>query len=42
MSVEVADGLIQTIGGVTNPDKLAHLGAVADTRAILRRARTGE
>jgi RNA polymerase sigma-70 factor, ECF subfamily len=42
MSVEVADGLIQTIRGVTNPDKLAHLGAVADTRAILRRARTGE
>jgi RNA polymerase sigma-70 factor (ECF subfamily) len=42
MSVEVPDGLIQTIRGVTNPDKLAHLGAVADTRAILRRARTGE
>jgi RNA polymerase sigma-70 factor (ECF subfamily) len=40
MSLEVADGLIQTIRGVINPDKLAHLGAVADARAILRRART--
>jgi RNA polymerase sigma-70 factor, ECF subfamily len=42
MSVEVADGLIQTIHGVINPDKLAHLGAVADARAILRRARPAE
>jgi RNA polymerase sigma-70 factor (ECF subfamily) len=40
LSLEVADGLIQTIRGVINPDKLAHLGAVADARAILRRART--
>ena len=42
LSVEVADGLIQTIRGVINPDKLAHLGAVADARGILRRARTAE
>jgi RNA polymerase sigma-70 factor (ECF subfamily) len=42
MSVDVADGLIQTIRGVTNPDKLAHLGAVADARAILQRERTAE
>jgi RNA polymerase sigma-70 factor, ECF subfamily len=40
MSLEIADGVIQTIRGVTNPDKLAHLGPVADVRAILRRART--
>jgi RNA polymerase sigma-70 factor, ECF subfamily len=42
MSVDVADGLVQTIRGVINPDKLAHLGTVADARAILRRARTAE
>ena len=37
---EIADGVIQTIRGVTNPDKLAHLGPVADVRAILRQGRT--
>ena len=42
MSLEIADGVIQTIRGVTNPDKLSHLGEVADIRAILRRARTPE
>jgi RNA polymerase sigma-70 factor, ECF subfamily len=40
MSLEIADGVIQTIRGVTNPDKLAHLGPVADARAILRQGRT--
>jgi RNA polymerase sigma-70 factor, ECF subfamily len=40
MSLEIAEGVIQTIRGVTNPDKLAHLGAVADVRAILRQGRT--
>ncbi|MFL5938308.1 MAG: sigma factor-like helix-turn-helix DNA-binding protein [Gaiellaceae bacterium] len=42
MSLEIADGLVQTIRGITNPDKLAHLGTVADLRAILRRERTTE
>jgi RNA polymerase sigma-70 factor (ECF subfamily) len=36
MSVDVADGVIQTIRGIINPDKLAHLGPVADVRAMLR------
>ena len=40
MSLEIAEGVIQAIRGVTNPDKLAHLGAVADVRAILRQGRT--
>ena len=40
MSLEIADGVIQTIRGVTNPDKLDHLGPVVDTRAVLRQART--
>jgi RNA polymerase sigma-70 factor, ECF subfamily len=39
MSVDVADGLVQTIRGVTNPDKLEHLGPVADAREVLRKSR---
>ncbi len=39
MSVEVANGLVQTIRGITNPDKLEHLGPVLDAREILRRNR---
>jgi RNA polymerase sigma-70 factor (ECF subfamily) len=39
MSVDIADGDVQTIRSVINPDKLAHLGPVADVRAILRRSR---
>ena len=39
MSVDVADGLVQAIRGVTNPDKLAHLGPVANVREVLRRNR---
>ena len=39
MSVDVADGLVQAIRGVTNPDKLAHLGPVLDAREVLRRSR---
>jgi RNA polymerase sigma-70 factor (ECF subfamily) len=36
MSLDVADGVVQTIRSVINPDKLAHLGLVADVRALLR------
>ena len=39
MSIDVADGLVQAIRGVTNPDKLAHLGQVHDAREVLRRNR---
>jgi RNA polymerase sigma-70 factor (ECF subfamily) len=39
MSVDISDGVVQTIRSVINPDKLAHLGPVADVRAILRRNR---
>ena len=39
MSFEIADGVIQTIRGVVNPDKLAHIGPVTDIRALLRSAR---
>ena len=40
MSLEIVEGLVQTIRGITNPDKLDHLGNVADLRAILRRGPT--
>ena len=34
MVIEVLDGQIQTVRGVNNPDKLAHLGPVADAWAV--------
>jgi RNA polymerase sigma-70 factor, ECF subfamily len=39
MSLDIADGVVQTIRGVVNPEKLAHLGPVADVRELLRRQR---
>ncbi|MEU6988885.1 RNA polymerase sigma-70 factor [Streptomyces sp. NPDC046324] len=38
MVLDVVDGQIQTIRSVTNPDKLAHIGPVADAWAISREA----
>jgi RNA polymerase sigma-70 factor, ECF subfamily len=38
-SIDVADGLIQTVRSIINPDKLTHLGPVADVRAMLRERR---
>lgn len=38
MVLDVLDGQIQTIRSVTNPDKLAHIGPVADAWAISREA----
>jgi RNA polymerase sigma-70 factor (ECF subfamily) len=39
MSVDVADGFVQTIRGIVNPDKLQHLGPVLDAREVLRKGR---
>ncbi len=36
-SLDVVDGAVQTVRSVINPDKLGHLGPVADVRALLRR-----
>jgi RNA polymerase sigma-70 factor (ECF subfamily) len=36
MALEVLDGQIQTIRSVQNPDKLRHLGPVADAWAVAR------
>jgi RNA polymerase sigma-70 factor (ECF subfamily) len=41
MTLDVADGVVQTIRSVINPDKLRHLGPLADVRALMhRRARS--
>jgi RNA polymerase sigma-70 factor, ECF subfamily len=39
-TVEIVDGVVQTLRSVINPDKLRHLGPVADARALLRAHRT--
>jgi RNA polymerase sigma-70 factor, ECF subfamily len=39
LSLDVLDGQIQTIRSVINPDKLHHLGPVADAFALVRAAR---
>jgi RNA polymerase sigma-70 factor (ECF subfamily) len=39
VALEVADGQIAGIESVVNPDKLAHLGPVADLNALLRETR---
>jgi RNA polymerase sigma-70 factor, ECF subfamily len=36
MTVDVADGAVQTVRSVINPEKLRHLGPLADVRALMR------
>jgi RNA polymerase sigma-70 factor (TIGR02957 family) len=36
ISLDVADGQIQSVSAIVNPDKLRHLGPVGDARALLR------
>lgn len=38
-SLDITDGRVQTIRAILNPDKLRHLGSVADVRRLLREAR---
>ena len=37
-ALDIADGQITSIGGIVNPDKLTHLGPVADFTSLLRSA----
>jgi RNA polymerase sigma-70 factor (ECF subfamily) len=37
MALDIADGRVQAIRSIVNPDKLHHLGPVADVNALLRR-----
>jgi RNA polymerase sigma-70 factor (ECF subfamily) len=39
LSLDVLDGRIQTIRAVANPDKLGHVGPVADAWAVAREVR---
>src|SRR5215217_6108588 len=39
LALDVAGGQIRSISGIVNPDKLTHLGPVADSRSLLRSAR---
>jgi RNA polymerase sigma-70 factor (ECF subfamily) len=36
MSIEIGGGRIQAVRSVVNPDKLGHLGPLADVNALLR------
>ncbi|WP_315967807.1 hypothetical protein [Planotetraspora sp. A-T 1434] len=38
LTLDILDGRIQTIHAVINPDKLGHLGPVADAWAVAREA----
>ncbi len=42
LSLDIADGRVQTIRGILNPDKLRHLGPVADTWRLVREAQAGD
>ena len=37
MSLDIAEGKIQAIRSIVNPEKLGHLGPVADAKELLRR-----
>jgi RNA polymerase sigma-70 factor (TIGR02957 family) len=39
LALDVAGGQVTSISGMVNPDKLTHLGPVADVRSLLRSAR---
>jgi hypothetical protein len=38
LALDITGGQITSIGAIVNPDKLAHLGPVADLRSLLRSA----
>ncbi|HUG89611.1 MAG TPA: hypothetical protein VML55_02175, partial [Planctomycetaceae bacterium] len=42
LSLGIADGRVEAIRAVVNPDKLRHLGSVADVRRRLREGPEGD
>ena len=38
-TLDIAEGQIQGVSAIVNPDKLRHLGPVGDLRALLRERR---
>jgi RNA polymerase sigma-70 factor (ECF subfamily) len=41
LSLEIAGGVVQTVRSIINPEKLGHLGPLADLGALLRQRREG-
>jgi RNA polymerase sigma-70 factor, ECF subfamily len=39
MALDIADDRVQGVRSIVNPDKLRHIGPVADVRELLRRSR---
>jgi RNA polymerase sigma-70 factor (ECF subfamily) len=39
LALDITGGQIASIGGIVNPDKLTHLGPVADIGSLLKSAR---
>jgi RNA polymerase sigma-70 factor (ECF subfamily) len=39
MALDIADGEVQGIKSIVNPEKLRHVGSVTDFREFLRRGR---
>jgi RNA polymerase sigma-70 factor (ECF subfamily) len=39
VALDIAGGQITSIGSIVNPDKLTHLGPIADFTSLLRSAR---
>jgi RNA polymerase sigma-70 factor, ECF subfamily len=37
--LDIAEGVVQALRSITNPEKLAHLGPVADAWSLLRSRR---
>jgi RNA polymerase sigma-70 factor (ECF subfamily) len=42
MSLDIAEGVVQSVRSILNPEKLGHLGEVGDLRGLLRAEREGE
>jgi RNA polymerase sigma-70 factor, ECF subfamily len=41
-ALDIIDGVVQTVRSVINPDKLRHLGPLADVRGLLRERKQRE
>jgi RNA polymerase sigma-70 factor (ECF subfamily) len=41
MTVDVTDGVVQTVRSIINREKLRHLGPLADLKAAMRAGRGG-
>jgi RNA polymerase sigma-70 factor, ECF subfamily len=42
MALDIVDGAVQTVRSIIKPEKLGHLGELADVRALLRARRQDE